>query len=1168
VRIHPAIGVARLGNSPEFFLGPEEPGVWSPPGDGKYKDALCRVKKQAARFRLFAFDGNTFVKELKLGDPDVAKIEWTVHLVNRKAASRKFEINDLPSPSSPGDVYPASGAANWRNSGVVQRNQLVNDPGAKTLNGANQAAGFNTGTVMGVLVPLGEMRTQADGALIVLGGSGKSGSFNNQPLQTFADNNGWYDDVSDGPVTAIVTLSDMSTPPVAPSWVIVGPPKFAPAIQPIVTMFDTLLQAWKNANPAFDPGYSIDADVKPFYERLTRHTYVNQAMKIHSFNATASPAAGSALAQTLFAYLNDPAAPSNNAGKMPKMWSSTNDKNATVHPLQYEMFKRWAGPNSAANPALPQASPALAVYDKLDRAALEVCIGGNLYPGIEASWWMLDKFAYTAPFRLDHTSLQPGDISSQMAVPWQSDFSACYYYGNYAWWPSQRPDQVTRGGIDNQTWAKDFGDSREHMVATWDHLGFILPDGGGQIEKERFAVCQDTFIVTDRNEFAMDEVDALLGGGPPAKFSPAFYVIVEGFTPQELGFTSPNPANLAAIAPVVTFLMPNAAPAGHVKGVVEAPPLLQSATLTQRQRITFQYRAEFDGLQDFVDGANNPIELQNLTLKATIMALTATAPVRLINKPNPYMIDGQTTWLSEDLRVFQVQENATPFPQAFPNMPTGIKLAGNDAAAARTFISNVTDGFNNPPAGPHPFDGISTDQTTSKLEISKSVGGKRIFNFAVARVRYRAKVVNAQNVRVFFRMFTVAATGVEFRPTETYRTFTSGSGSIPLLGLQAGDVVNLPFFAAERVTATDMTTQTDPKNVRDLIASGANEFRGYFGCWLDFNQDELLYPLHPSPPDGPFAAGRLSIQEHIWGKHQCLIAEVYYPPDAIPDQATPGSSDQLAQRNLLIVDSDNPGEVDSHVVAHPFLIGARRAPLRIAAAARPAIHETAVALPQGEGVDELMIRWGNLPRTSDMEVYVPGTTAEEILHEAALLMDNPALESVDDHTVRLIPADVSFVPIPPEVQVRPVPGLLKITLPDTVRVDQHFRVVLHHISRAERRIIGSFQISIPVDDGARMLRAETRLYSVMRHIFAAVPWETARHPVLSRYLDILAARVRAFGGEPEFVAPSPDGGEGPAEWEWTHSWRGRLCRWIRRIAYWLCLRWKRCWARHCGPPRP
>jgi hypothetical protein len=54
LRIHPAIGVARIGNSDQFFIGPELPGVpgnWD--GAGKrflpFKDAQGRVLKQALR---------------------------------------------------------------------------------------------------------------------------------------------------------------------------------------------------------------------------------------------------------------------------------------------------------------------------------------------------------------------------------------------------------------------------------------------------------------------------------------------------------------------------------------------------------------------------------------------------------------------------------------------------------------------------------------------------------------------------------------------------------------------------------------------------------------------------------------------------------------------------------------------------------------------------------------------------------------------------------------------------------------------------------------------------------------------------------------------------------------------------------------------------------------
>ena len=51
-KIHPAIGIARVGNSPdEFFVGPERIGEHRNPLGG-FKDGQCRVKHQAARLAL------------------------------------------------------------------------------------------------------------------------------------------------------------------------------------------------------------------------------------------------------------------------------------------------------------------------------------------------------------------------------------------------------------------------------------------------------------------------------------------------------------------------------------------------------------------------------------------------------------------------------------------------------------------------------------------------------------------------------------------------------------------------------------------------------------------------------------------------------------------------------------------------------------------------------------------------------------------------------------------------------------------------------------------------------------------------------------------------------------------------------------------------------------
>ena len=59
------------------------------PKDGLFKDNEGRVKRQAVRFRIYAYDSNDdVVKELTSDD---GSIVWQVHLTNRKSASNRFE---------------------------------------------------------------------------------------------------------------------------------------------------------------------------------------------------------------------------------------------------------------------------------------------------------------------------------------------------------------------------------------------------------------------------------------------------------------------------------------------------------------------------------------------------------------------------------------------------------------------------------------------------------------------------------------------------------------------------------------------------------------------------------------------------------------------------------------------------------------------------------------------------------------------------------------------------------------------------------------------------------------------------------------------------------------------------------------------------------------------
>jgi hypothetical protein len=76
-----------------------------------------------------------------------------------------------------------------------------------------------------------------------------------------------------------------------------------------------------------------------------------------------------------------------------------------------------------------------------------------------------------------------------------------------------------------------------------------------------------------------------------------------------------------------------------------------------------------------------------------------------------------------------------------------------------------------------------------------------------------------------------------------------------------------------------------------------------------------------------------------------------------------------------------------------------------------------------------------------------------------------------------------------------------------------------------RRVIGSFQLDIPVSIRTELLRPETRLLAVLKWILKAIPAQDRWHAVFSRYVDTVADRVRALGGDPDSVPPDPAGGD-------------------------------------------
>lgn len=457
-KIYPPIGIARVGNSASsFFVGPEKPGHPSVEIDNagvesavqQYKVNEHEIKRQAARFRVFEFpDDGSDPRPASL--PPGAAIEWRVHLVNKKAAV----VRDFTPPAEPGrpQLSPNSAA------------RLI-DPGERVITGANSSGViFDTGKFEGRSVPLGELRTDRSQNLIVLGGFGFSSSPTNTTLSDFYKNDGWHDDVSDGPVSARIRLPGGGTiETIEPAWVVAAPPDFAPAIQGVVTLYDILLQVGIDH-------FSLEAPPRVFF---TEHIFplLRRTRGLQWVNRNPNWSRVADDWQTL----SDPstaAAPlrQRNARAVRDTQFALSDYRLTE--LQKSLLDRWVAGDFVSDwTGVPQPPEAVSARG-LTRAALESTVGQGFFPGIEGGIILTDPALYFTPFdfRLDHARVQPGDITALMAQPWQADFFDC----SRSWWPSQRPDDVLPNADATAavSWAREV-DGEQGMVDNFSKLAFV-----------------------------------------------------------------------------------------------------------------------------------------------------------------------------------------------------------------------------------------------------------------------------------------------------------------------------------------------------------------------------------------------------------------------------------------------------------------------------------------------------------------------------------------------------------------------------------------------------------------------------------------------------------------------------------------------------------------------
>lgn len=354
---------------------------------------------------------------------------------------------------------------------------------------------------MGTPVYLGELRTDGAGRLLFLGGRGHSAAWDGQPPSGFANNDGWHDDTSDGPVNATVTLGGV-TYQAAGAWVLTAPPDYAPGVQALVTGWDLLRDLAVRSRwmrPPRQPAYW--QDIHPLLQRLSDTEWVNAGFAQQfgwgapqDFRSPALRArlcdpslAQQPLRRAVFAGFREPGATRLQADAWPAVYGDgvvvdppiTDPLNwMSVTPLQYALLRQWADGDFLHQPEPPPAPPfeVLAPAEQaaaLDRAALETTTGGPFHPGAEFTWPMRIALMYEAPFRLRRRQgaepdfgdaldssqalaaggpldgCVPGSVTRWMACPWQTDTASCLsayrpWAGEYlpTFWPARVPNDV------------------------------------------------------------------------------------------------------------------------------------------------------------------------------------------------------------------------------------------------------------------------------------------------------------------------------------------------------------------------------------------------------------------------------------------------------------------------------------------------------------------------------------------------------------------------------------------------------------------------------------------------------------------------------------------------------------------------------------------------------
>lgn len=503
--IYPAIGVARVGNSREieenegWFAGPEVTyPLPQPPGFSK--DNKGALKRQGVRFRIYGYNAaGQVVKEITADDPET-EIEWSAHVANKKAYWYDFEVAlDIP------EAVPLRRRNN--NFKGEDRKKLWIDGGKVKIKGKNKIGNkyYFEGKFIDKKVYLGELRTDDAGRLIFLGGRGESDSpFKHNRAGDFANNDGWHDDTSDGPVNAKLRIGGQKIE-VDPAWVVTTPPNYGTEIIGVRSMYhviqDTLINGlWMEAPKKT----SFVDDIYPILYSFVNTQWVNQGHFVQfgfgAPNEFLRPDYLARLAQSgdefkelrnqIFNMFRNPDFATTETMAWPFFYG---DAVSITPPIparnylamtstQYTQLKNWKNGDFESDidrlatiPHTFKEVPPAEQPHMLTKAALWFCLGEAFHPGCEMTWPMRNYTMYRGEYRIrvrDENDPEPeygpiltpevalstsgplffngpGDITRWMAVPWQTDTASCRsgYTPDYdpylpTFWPARVPNQV------------------------------------------------------------------------------------------------------------------------------------------------------------------------------------------------------------------------------------------------------------------------------------------------------------------------------------------------------------------------------------------------------------------------------------------------------------------------------------------------------------------------------------------------------------------------------------------------------------------------------------------------------------------------------------------------------------------------------------------------------